>query len=272
MYTTGTAELPGGDALFYTDSGAPKDSKDYTTILMFHGTAFHAYTFWKLHDYAHELGIRIIVANRKGYPGSSPFTVIESDEMENGKEGFLGRIATLVANMIIYLVEHHDIPKLSADRSTGGISVLGWSMGTLTALSLFSQRGMIDKNAYNVLNGYIKDLIMYDPPYLAFGYDPPTGFEALYNPFADPESKTLEESMSNFMYWVSGYFKHPDSWSGDIFELDLRKRTEKCSVESWSAEEMRNGIDTTAAIKSEIPMSVYVLRFFTQKILTARQV
>lgn len=107
------------------------------------------------------------------------------------------RLGLEVAYFLLWFADTHNIPKISADRKSGGFAVMGWSMGNATPMAALGYPDVIGKETYAKLDPYFRQLVLYgaaqplilplfikassaDPPFLAFGYDqPPEG----YNPF-----------------------------------------------------------------------------------------
>ncbi|KAG6863004.1 hypothetical protein C0995_007926, partial [Termitomyces sp. Mi166 len=54
-------------------------------------------------------------------------------------------------------------------------------MGTATAMPLFSDPSLFNKDTYALLEEYVKDLILDDPPHLSFGIVLPSDAE-IYDP------------------------------------------------------------------------------------------
>ncbi|KAG5721252.1 hypothetical protein E4T56_gene2465, partial [Termitomyces sp. T112] len=59
-FTSNTAQLPDGIDIFFTDSGPPPGSTDYTTIIVLHGIAFTGDNLKKLHNHAHAFNLRTV--------------------------------------------------------------------------------------------------------------------------------------------------------------------------------------------------------------------
>lgn len=175
-----TAHLPDGIDIFYTDSGAPSDSTDYTTLVILHGSAFtgrkhhtsvfsgtpvlsvHCIlieaSFKKLHGYAHALNLRTVVWNRRDYPGSTKYTDAELDDLKNGRQEFIDRLAVQLGQFLEQFIEEEHIPKISANRKSGGLAIMGWSMGIASVIPLFSSKELVH---HSLLEPYVKDLIIY---------------------------------------------------------------------------------------------------------------
>ncbi|KAG6875672.1 hypothetical protein C0992_002879 [Termitomyces sp. T32_za158] len=160
MMTSHTYTLIGDIKVFFTDSGPPPASTDYTTLIVLHGSAFTGHGFERLHDYAHRYNLRTVIWNRRDYYGSTKYTDAEIDDLNNGKKVFLDRLAIQVADFLKQYIEKESVPKISADRKTGGFAIMGWSMGTATAMPLFSDPALISPELYALLEQYVKDLIL----------------------------------------------------------------------------------------------------------------
>ncbi|KAF8067693.1 hypothetical protein FPV67DRAFT_1416215 [Lyophyllum atratum] len=270
MVSSHTYKLSGGIEIFFTDSGAPPGSANYTTLVVLHGSAFTGPCFEKMHEYAHVNDLRTVIWNRRDYPGSTKYTDAELEDLNEGRKVFLDRLAVQVADFLKQYIEKESIPKISADHKSGGFAIMGWSMGTATAMALFSDPSLISSELYALLEPYVKDLVLYgtssihdqgsliigdcyeDPPYLSFGYELPADHKT-YNPWTDPDCKTPEELYKNFGFWVSSYYDHPDV-SGTIHGLDYRKRTDHATVTSWTPEEFQRNYCESAAVRSELRM------------------
>ncbi|KIY44519.1 hypothetical protein FISHEDRAFT_25621, partial [Fistulina hepatica ATCC 64428] len=207
--------------LFYADSGPVPGSDDYTTVCLYHGTMFYGPIFYKLFPYCASHNIRLVVVNRKEYPGSSKYTDDEIEDLHACRQVFLQRLGTEVADFLVWFISAHDIPRIGLHQKSGGIAVVGWSMGAATILPLLAYPELVPAGIRAKLSPYIKDYILYDPPYLALGYSLPADHNA-YNPlWTDPDCESPEERYTNFKLWISSYFKHPDVVRS-IHDLDFR--------------------------------------------------
>ncbi|KAK7462247.1 hypothetical protein VKT23_007850 [Stygiomarasmius scandens] len=237
--TTGTDHtyrLPGDIDISFTDSGPPPDSKDYTTLVIFNGSAFGRTSFGKLPQHAHSFNLRTVVANSRGYPGSTPYTKSEVEDLEQGKKVHLERLGSLVASFIERFIEENEkgegIPKIGSGGKSGGIALLGWSSGAITAMSMFADPALVSSKAYTLLQKYVKDLVFCDAPAVAFGYP---YLNDMYYPWLDKDATTPEEITSNFVSWSSSYYQHPNPHGSSTSSLDNSKSTEHKS--SWTSEE-----------------------------------
>ncbi|KZP26752.1 hypothetical protein FIBSPDRAFT_333820 [Athelia psychrophila] len=237
-----------GTVLFYTDSGPVDGSDDYTTLVIYHGSAFTGHTFNKLLPLGAKDNIRLVIVNRREYAGSTPYTDENIADLNAGRAVFMVRLAAEVAHLLIWFLETHDIPKISADGKKGGFAVMGWSAGAATPLSTLAYPEVVGKEAYAKLELYYRRCILYDPSFLPLGYDRPAEG---YHPYTDPDFPTPEALFNNFAVWASGYYEHPDLASRSIHGLDFSKRGACPSIENMTPEEMSKNFDGAAAARSE---------------------
>ncbi|KAF7351525.1 Aminodeoxychorismate synthase [Mycena sanguinolenta] len=240
-YTEHTVKLPDGIELFYTDSG-PLDSASYTTLVVLHGSAFTGDGMVPLHRFAHQNDLRVILLNRRDYPGSTKYTDAELEDLKAGRRIFQDRLAIQLAWFLEHFIDHENTPKLSADRN----------FGNATALSLFSNPDAIPKPLYQTIEPYLMSLVLYDPPHIALGYVLP-GQDSVYDPWTDPDYPTPEAVYDNFKHWVSSYYKHPDIASGKPSGMSFEKRTERRTYTTWNDEQRAKYFNTTAAVRTELP-------------------
>ncbi|KAF4600234.1 hypothetical protein EYR40_007346 [Pleurotus pulmonarius] len=245
MAFTSTLTLQDGSPLHYTDSGPVPDSTTYKTVILIHGAAVNGSTFERLHPLAASHNLRTVALNRTEYPGSSKYTDAELEELKGGDPRCLERIAVRIAFFIAAYIQEAGVPE------EGGVVVVGWSIGTVSAMAPFSFPEVLPLETYDLLNRYVKRLVLYDPPYLAFGLELP-GDTALFDPWGDATTKSREEVFETFKLWVSSYFDVPEGWSGSINELDSRKRTERATVDSWTQEEHERFFSQDGAAMAEM--------------------
>ncbi|KAK0463045.1 uncharacterized protein EV420DRAFT_1265217 [Desarmillaria tabescens] len=251
MVSSCTYTLSNNVNIFFTDSGAPPGSSDYTTVVILHGSAFTGDTFEKLHALAHKSNLRTVVWNRRDYPGSTGYSDGELQELHNGEKTFLDRLAIQMVEFLLLFIEKEAVPKISPDRHLGGFAIMGWSMGTTTAMALFADADLLSCAQYDMLELYVKDLILYDPPLVSIGIEVPDDAKP-YDPWTDPEYKTAEELYGNFCQWVTGYYDHPSCPT--IYNMDFRKRTDRRSCTSWTSGQWARYYNEGASVRSEIHM------------------
>ncbi|KAG7087839.1 hypothetical protein E1B28_013777 [Marasmius oreades] len=140
MFSNNTYILSDNIRIFFTDSGPPPHSNDYTTLVVLHGTPFNGYGLEKLHTVAHSLNLRTVIWNQHDYPSSTPYTDSELEELNQGRKIFMDRINKQIGQSLKQFIEKENIPKATSDRKAGGIAIMGWSMGNLSAMALHQEK------------------------------------------------------------------------------------------------------------------------------------
>ncbi|KAF7341425.1 Aminodeoxychorismate synthase [Mycena venus] len=250
-YTEHTVKLPDGIELLYTDSGAPI-SASYTTLIVLHGSGFNGDGFVPLHEFAHRNDLRVILWNRRDYRGSTKYTDAELEDLAAGRKVFQDRLAMQLAWFLEHFIKHENTPKISVDHGSGGFILIGWSFGNATTLSLLADPAVLPTALYETIEPYLRSVVLYDPPYIALGYELP-GHESVYDPFTDPDCSTPAAIYDNFKHWVSSYYTHPDIASGKPSGMSFAKRTAKRTYVGWSEEQRARYFDGEAAVRSELP-------------------
>ncbi|KAG7090233.1 hypothetical protein E1B28_011833 [Marasmius oreades] len=256
MFTSHTYELSNNIQIFFTDSGPPPHSDNYTTLVVFHGSAFNGAGYEKLHSVAHPLNLRTVIWNRRDYPGSTPYTDSELEDLRQGRRVFMEKIGVQVGEFLEQFIENENIPKVSSDHKAGGIAIMGCSMGNSSAMALFSDPKLSPPETYLKLKPYIKDLVLYEPPHLCFAYPLPPGVD-VYNPLNNSDQTIPGSKAPNFKFWVSSFYNHRDINSADLRDMDTpTKGSSDATITKWSQEEFQRYVNETATVRSELPMFV----------------
>ncbi|KAF7378222.1 Aminodeoxychorismate synthase [Mycena sanguinolenta] len=254
QFTEHTCTLPDGIDIFYTDSGAPA-TRDYTTLVAFHGTGFNGFSLWPLHKHAHQRNVRTILCNRRDYHGSTPHTNDEIAELQSGNKAFQDRLALQTAWLLAHLIEHQHTPRPTGDGKKGGFVLMGWSYGAASALALLADPVAIPGELYQTIEPYLRSLVLYDPPFQALGHPPPS-LPGLYDAFADPDYTTLDAKFTNFQRWISSYYKHPNIASRDAAGMFVAKPpadTANSTFDRWTDEEKARYSEIVAAVRVDLP-------------------
>ncbi|KAL1702174.1 Alpha/Beta hydrolase protein [Schizophyllum commune] len=189
-------------SFFYTDSGAPLSSS-YTTIVLIHGHTWHSAVFDRLLPLARSRNVRLVCVNRRLYPGSTPYTPEETEEIASPDPSrVLAKQGALLARFVARLPAALQLPRPHHGRA-GGIMLAGWSLGTLFVQLTLSAIDLVDEPTRNVLRTYVRGIMLWDTPSPFLGIVPPND----YNPFRD-ERIPLEDRLGHFLRWVSGYYTH----------------------------------------------------------------
>ncbi|KAL7281216.1 hypothetical protein ACG7TL_004524 [Trametes sanguinea] len=240
--------LPGGYHIF-ADSGAPEGLEHYPTVVIIHGYVWHAGVFSRLLPLAPSRRSRIILLNRKEYPGAAPYTAEErallpdllhdspTQETETRLateklQTFMKLCAQELYEYLQALVVERHIPPACRTAQDCGIVLAGWSLGAcwMTALLTYVARFPVGDVP---LREYIRRVILYDAPTRLLGYPYPA--HDPYNPFAD-ESLTYEERERVFTEWITSYYAHGDTV--DTLERRNALDAPPPTIASISAEEL----------------------------------
>ena len=89
-------------------------------------------TFHRLLPMAAPNNLRLVILNRRDYAGSTKYTEAELESLREGRREFLENLGLETITFLAWFATTQDIPKLSADRKTGGFVTIGWSMGGAT--------------------------------------------------------------------------------------------------------------------------------------------
>ncbi|EPQ56342.1 hypothetical protein GLOTRDRAFT_120887 [Gloeophyllum trabeum ATCC 11539] len=206
---------------FYEDSGAPHDGT-YTTLLIIHGTSYHSAVFHRLLPLAPQHSLRLVLLNRRDYPGStriSPKEIVQirSPRVDEQAAALRG-LGLDIASFLAWYARSSGIPKVGADGS-GGISVLAWSSGNAQTSAAIANLGLLEEDKKALLRDYLRGYIIYDSPSYVFGFVQPPD---LYNVFRDPSIPSMAQKAAVFNIWVTGYYQHPDPESGCVAGLATR--------------------------------------------------
>jgi hypothetical protein len=211
--------------------------------------------------------IRVVVVDRR----STPYTPEEVNDLTSGRKIFLETVGLQVVQFLsAFLDENPEIPRASLDRRSGGLALLGWSLGAAWALAPLAHPE-IPRSYIARLEPYLKDCIIQgtpslltvpmstdiltsnkDAPFFALGYQNPA--ETAYNAWTDPDCKTPEELTNNFANWATQYFNHPDySNYKSLDGLDYTKGGMiNPSYGRMTAEEKQRIYDPTAGFSTDV--------------------
>lgn len=121
--------------------------------------------FKKVQACAGSKGVRIIALNRRNYSGSTPFAPEEFNVLVNGsdeeKHGWLKERGHEIARFIVALIKEKNLPKISADGKTGGIVLLGWSVGAGEANAVIAHADTLPAEIRSTLGAYVRGLILH---------------------------------------------------------------------------------------------------------------
>ncbi|TFK61168.1 alpha/beta-hydrolase [Pluteus cervinus] len=205
-----------GIELAYIDSGAPSQ-EGYLTIFLLHGLFFNGAVFEKVVKLAPDNSIRIVAINRRGYPGSTPISQADllayspdaTDEArskffdERGVE-FLEFIDTFIVNEKLPPISHGDDSEGKPSSTTGGVALLGWSLGCASALTTLANIEKVPKPVQERVGRNLRGCIFLDPPSILFNVPIPPG---LWIPISDVQFD-VDTGASFFAYLITSYYTH----------------------------------------------------------------
>ncbi|KAF7790431.1 hypothetical protein EIP86_001386 [Pleurotus ostreatoroseus] len=190
----------------FRDTGAPAE-KEYTTLVLLHGFAWHSGVFARMLPYTGP-NARIILVNRRDYPGSSSISDAERAPLDSANASDPEGAQTIGTYMKERAQDFHDF---------------------LEALVVEEQIPPCS-------------MVVADPPYHAIGYPPPNDF---YNPLTHP-SLPPGEGVKLFPAWVSGYYLHGDSPS--LLEHRIALEDPKPTILSMSSDDLQDSLFNAPAI------------------------
>ncbi|KAF8655200.1 hypothetical protein AX16_003232 [Volvariella volvacea WC 439] len=203
-----------GTELFYTDSGAPPGSSTYTTAFTVHGLSFTGEIFRRIMDLAPAANLRIVSINRRNYPGSTPFNDAERDLLMNGSDAQKTEFLDAQGMQLLTFIDKYMIdnrPPLNTHAKTGGIALMGWSLGNVLTLAAVANADKLPTDARDRLASQLRSVIMLEPPSNILGLPiPPQAWSPLIDTSIPPETQ-----LPFFSHWITAYFKH-----GDISKRD----------------------------------------------------
>ncbi|CCM06257.1 uncharacterized protein FIBRA_08507 [Fibroporia radiculosa] len=199
-----------GTQLAYIDRGPPKtDAATYQTVFILHGLGFTAAVYRRLIAKAPEHGLRVVAINRRDYPGSSPLSPLDQAALvgtDDEKSSFLSARALEIWSFIIRFIKQYNPPPLSNGGRSGGVGLMGWSLGNAFTLSTISTIHSLPVGSQHFIKDYLRVLIIHEPPMSALGRP---NLPKHWMPILDI-TIPAEERHDMWLICVSAYFKHGD--------------------------------------------------------------
>ena len=121
--------------------------------------------FKRLLPLAHNHNIRVIAFNRRDYRGSTPYNQEELDALKGDNKrnhaSFLRNRGLEVADLLVWIIDELKIPTISRDGLSGGLALLGWSLGNITTLSFLGNFTSFPERIKQKLDLYLKHFFIY---------------------------------------------------------------------------------------------------------------
>ncbi|VDB90503.1 unnamed protein product [Peniophora sp. CBMAI 1063] len=189
------------------DTGVPAGGADsHKVLILIHGWGFQSSVFTRMAPFAQSYNARLILVNRREYPGTDPFTKDERDLLlEAQQTDEVGAAAAKdvwtargeeVLTLLESIVQQGGVPERS-------IILAGWSYAGLWMTSLLSLPPAV-ANRHDV-GRYIRRIICYDTSYRRLGFPDPA--PSMFSPFTD-KSIAPEDIRDAFIHWITGYYSH----------------------------------------------------------------
>lgn len=118
--------------------------------------------------FAAERNLRLVFLNQRGYPGSTAFSSedVEGLRGSSDEQGQVMRDRGLeIAEFLRWFIETASIPPIKTtpdlNASTGGISLLAWSGGTMASTAMLAHADKLSEGTQKLLSEYIRSCVMY---------------------------------------------------------------------------------------------------------------
>ncbi|TCD61385.1 hypothetical protein EIP91_008522 [Steccherinum ochraceum] len=235
------------------DTGVPSGKQNYATWISIHGYVWHSGNFVRVLPLAETYGIRLVLLNRRGYPGTAPLTDKELEPLrtvdtldDNGARLEVLKIFMRDRARELYdflqsfsFVEAEKIPPTSQG---GGLVVSGWSLGGVLVTAFLTHVANFPLGKIDLVP-YIRYFVAYNVPSRLFGYGPPQSAN-FYHPM-DDETLNPEERIKQFNLYITGYYAHGSTVSSLSDEERLLEPSP--TINRMSAEDLQASIDMTHA-------------------------
>ena len=124
-----------------------------------------AATFKRIIPLAESYNVRLVIVNRRDYPGSSPYSEEELVRLRTGgteaHNDFAQNRAREFATFIRHYVEQNKIPRATEDWSAGGIVLLGWSAGNNFTVPILAHADVIVDETRSKIEPYLRSLMVF---------------------------------------------------------------------------------------------------------------
>ncbi|THH12476.1 hypothetical protein EW146_g7663 [Bondarzewia mesenterica] len=277
-----------GTELSYVDSGAPSKSV-YITVFAVHGMVFTSPVFQKVQGLALKAGLRFVAINRRNYPGSSPFTPDELNVIMQGtdeqKDAYMKARGHEIATFIDLFVQKHNLPPISDDGKTGGVVILGWSLGNSMSMASIANLDTLPTDVQSRFASRVRTLIMHgsfflmlnlpmhivlpdipEPSPIILGLpSPPQHWAPLLN-----TSMPEELRVPAFTQWITGYFQHGDLSKRDLNDLSyvLHATFRPPTIFNMSAEQYKDIVSEGPNAAVDTP---FMVNFIPQLLASYRK-
>ena len=119
-------------------------------------------------SFAAQNTLRVVLVNRRDYPGSTPISDEELATIGKGstpeaQSAFMTSRGLEIVEFLAWFVKSQDIPPIShADgKMEGGFAVVAWSSANATFLALFAHLDQVSSETRDLLEPYLRTYVFY---------------------------------------------------------------------------------------------------------------
>ena len=109
-------------------------------------------SFWSVAAILLPLGaahnIQLVILNRRDYVGLTKYSEENLKDLVAGDKSFMEHLTLKVKHFLLWFIDTYRIPKITADRKSGGFAVMGWLMGNAMAFSLLGYLDVVGNESY----------------------------------------------------------------------------------------------------------------------------
>ncbi|KAI0035647.1 hypothetical protein K488DRAFT_42771 [Vararia minispora EC-137] len=191
--------------LYYQDSGPLRGQ--YLTIFFVHGLGFTSGIFSRMLYFAKRKNVRLVLVNRRDYPGSKPYTdeelvCLSSDEPSVCALA-LRALAVEYAAFLAWFIQTRRTPSRHID-GTGGIALVAWSLAHMLTCPLMAYPEALPDDVRAILSMHLRAYCSLGSPAQTWGK---ASVDAAWSPINETNLPESERS-ARFEYWVSRYYVH----------------------------------------------------------------
>jgi hypothetical protein len=71
------------------------------------------------------------------------------------------KLALEVTHFLLWFIQTYSIPRISNNGKSGGLAIMGWSIGSITSLTVLGQPEVIPETSYRTLEHYLREMILF---------------------------------------------------------------------------------------------------------------
>jgi pimeloyl-ACP methyl ester carboxylesterase len=122
-------------------------------------------TFDRVIEASPRMNIRFVALNRRSYGGSTPYDSEATSRIGSGLEkdvaDYLKNQGVEIAYFVDRFIRENNLPSVGQDSISGGVAILGWSLGCIFSLSAIANTNLLPDSAQANLAKYVRASIIY---------------------------------------------------------------------------------------------------------------